>query len=293
MKKLLKLKKFFFNSIKTLLVLLLFINAQNAFASSCYTCEKYNPTKGMFLEKVTGVDFLERKSVEKFAQIYLRATYKSPINLQLKTKSAKALRNGEFEKLKISSSKIRFEGVSLSDFKAESICPYNKFLYKKDLIGFPYDIPVKFETSLTNDDLNYMTSYFYSQNKNLFTYPIGRHNVMKVNNILWKIENNKLRVICEIRMLKINTRITLTTGITVKNGRPTLNYISGVDRRLYKDVNKILLMLTQNNPLNYTVELAENANGKLDFTDIYIKDNKLHIKGVFLIPKNCVITNKV
>ena len=116
---------------------------------------------------------------------------------------------------------------------------------------------------------------------------------MKINNILWKIENNKLRVICEIRMLKINTRITLTTGITVKNGRPTLNYISGVDRRLYKDVNKILLMLTQNNPLNYTVELAENANGKLDFTDIYIKDNKLHIKGVFLIPKNCVITNKV
>lgn len=262
-------------------------------ASTCYTCEKYIPTKGFFTEKITGADFFERKTVEKIAEIYLKKTFHSPIKVQLKTKNARALRNGEFEKLKIKSSKIKTDGIYLTNFEAESICPYNKFLYKKDFLGFPYDIPIKFQTVLTNDDLNRMTEYFYTNNRNLFVFPIGRHNAVQVNNIHWKIENNKLRIYCELRMFKINTKITFATAITVENGKPAFSYISGVDKRLYKVVNKFLFLLTQNNPFVYTVQLAENANGKLDFTEIYIKNDKLFLKGVFLIPKNCVITNKV
>ena len=120
------MKKIFY-----ILLALIMVQSQ-AISKVHYVCQNIVPTKGNVVEKVTGVDFIERKGVETIIEKYLRFTLKSKINFKLDTPNARALRNGEFKSFTATAKKIQVDGVSISDFEAKSVCPYNKFLMKKE-----------------------------------------------------------------------------------------------------------------------------------------------------------------
>ena len=269
-------------------LLLVFIMLQSqAISKVCYTCQEITPTKGNAFEKVTGVDFIERKGAEAIIEKYMRFTLKSKVNFYLDATSAKALRNGEFKSFTAKAKKIQVDDISISDFEAKSVCPYNKFLMKKDYIGFPYDIPVSFSATLTNDDMNYMFKRMEQQNPNSLRIPLGKITLAKVSDLTWKTENSKARICFKIVTPIVDTKVTYTTSFNIINGQLVLNNSkSNLNAQMQKNVNRFL---SKFNPFTQAVELAKDAQGQLEITDIIMKDDKIYVKGVFLIPRNCVI----
>jgi hypothetical protein len=271
----------------TALFIIFFTLQSTANATACYTCQNIPKTKGNVFEKITGVDYIQRKGIEKIIQQYLRYSLKSKINFRLEVPNSKALRKGEFSSFRATAKKIRVDDISISDFEAKSLCSYNRFLLTKEAISFPYDIPTSFETSITTDDMNYMTSKMEQKYRNVLTVPMGNVKLARIQDIQWKIENSKARLTFKIHTPIFDTSITMTTGMNFINGQ--LNFIqtqSQMDRHLQNNINRVLRHF---NPFSQAVEIAENAKGYLDITELAIKNDKIYVKGVFLIPKNCVI----
>lgn len=273
---------------KIVYLLFVFIMLQSqAISKVCYNCQEITPTKGNAFEKVTGIDFIERKGTEAIIEKYMRYTLKSKIHFYLDATSAKALRNGEFKSFTASAKKIQVDDISISDFEAKSVCPYNKFLMEKDYIGFPYDIPVSFSATLTNDDMNYMFKRMEQQNPNSLRVPLGKITLAKVSDLTWKSENSKARISFKIITPVVDTKVTYTTSFNLVNGQLVLNNTkSNLNAQMQKNVNRFL---SKFNPFTQAVELAKDAQGQLEITDILMKDDKIYVKGVFLIPRNCVI----
>lgn len=273
---------------KIFYVLLALIIMQNqAISKVCYSCQNIVPTKGNSIEKITGVDFIERKGAEAIIEKYLRFTLKSKINFKLDAPNAKALRNGEFKSFTATAKKIQVDGVSLSDFEAKSVCPYNRFLMKKDYIGFPYDIPVSFSATLTNDDMNYMFKKMEEQNPESLKIPFGKLTLAKVSGLTWKTENSKARIMFKIITPIVDTKVTYTTSFNIINGQLSMgNSTSNLNAQMQKNVNRFLRKF---NPFTQAIELAEDAQASLDITHIIMQGDKIYVKGVFLIPRNCVI----
>lgn len=273
---------------KIIYVLLAIMMLQNQTISKVhYTCQHITPTKGNVIEKVTGIDFIERKGVEAIIKQYLRFTLKSKVNFKLETPNAKALRNGEFKSFTAKSKKIRVDNISISDFEAKSLCQYNKFLMKKDYIGFPYDIPVSFSATLTNDDMNYMFKKMEEQNPGYLTLPLGKLSLAKISDLTWKTENSKARIMFKIITPIIDTKVTYTTSFNIINGKLTMGQsTSNLNAQMQKNVNRFL---SKFNPFTQAVTLAEDAQAHLEITHILMQDDKIYVKGIFLIPRNCVI----
>lgn len=273
---------------KILYILLALIMVQSqAISKVHYVCQNIVPTKGNVVEKVTGVDFIERKGVETIIEKYLRFTLKSKINFKLDTPNARALRNGEFKSFTATAKKIQVDGLSISDFEAKSVCPYNKFLMKKDYIGFPYDIPVSFSATLTNDDMNYMFKKMEEQNPEYLTLPLGKLSLAKISGLTWKTENSKARIMFKIITPIVDTKVTYTTSFNIVNGQLSMgNSTSNLNAQMQKNVNKFL---SKFNPFTQAVALAEDAQAQLEITHILMQGDKIYVKGVFLIPRNCVI----
>lgn len=258
-----------------------------ALSKICYNCQEVIPTKGNVFEKVTGVDFVERKGAEAIIEKYLRFTLKSKVHFYLDAESAKSLRNGEFKSFTAKAKKIQIDGISVSDFEAKSICPYNRFLMKKDYIGFPYDIPVSFSATLTNEDMNYMFQKIEEQNKDNLRIPFGKLTVARVSGITWKTENSRARIIFKIITPIIDSKVTYTTSFSLVNGQLFLgSEKSNLNIKMQKNVNRFL---KQFNPFTQAVEIAKDAQAQLEITDIILNGDKIYVKGVFLIPRNCVI----
>ena len=273
---------------KIVYLLLVFIMLQSqAISKVCYNCQEITPTKGNVFEKVTGIDFIERKGTEAIIEKYMRYTLKSKIHFYLDATSAKALRNGEFKSFTASAKKIQIDDISISDFEAKSVCPYNKFLMEKDYIGFPYDIPVSFSATLTNDDMNYMFKRMEQQNPNSLRVPLGKITLAKVSDLTWKSENSKARISFKIITPVVDTKVTYTTSFNLVNGQLVLNNTkSNLNAQMQKNVNRFL---SKFNPFTQAVELAKDAQASLDITHILMQGDKIYVKGVFLIPRNCVI----
>lgn len=263
------------------------MSQNQVFSSICYSCQDIAPTRGNTFEKVTGADFLERKSAEAIVEKYLRHTLKSKINFHLDASSAKALRNGEFKSFTASAKKIKTDDISISDFEAKSVCSYNKFLMKKDYIGFPYDIPVSFSATLTNDDMNYMFSKMEAKNKDNLRLPFGKLTIARVNDIKWETKNSKSRISFKIITPIIDTKVTYTTMFSVIDGQINVGEsTSNLNAKMQKNINRFLRKF---NPFSQAVELAKNAQAQLEITHILLLGDKIYVKGVFLIPRNCVI----
>ncbi len=267
-----------------LLIFCLFLQMP-ALAKHTYTCpvvKEIPHDPGTILAKITGMQYFAVQSVEAYLQHYIKKNYGCDIKIDIKAKSLKALKKGEFRQVSATSKKIKGDGFTISDFKAKTLCPYNRFIISNDYVFFPYNIPAEFSATVTNEDLQYMSSCqnsFFKVNSSFL-------GISKIN---WRIENSRLKITLEVATPFVKTRVTVSTGLAIKNGKVVLYSPSGTSTAIKFDVNKILPFLNYHNPFSYVVKLAENADSFIDLDELTIKDDKIYVKGIFLIPKNCDI----
>lgn len=272
------MKKFF------LLFILCIVLQTQAFAKSCYTCSNIPQTKDSlftFIGKVTGYDFFAVQGAECYFQHYIKKNYNADVKLKIKAKNVKALKNGEFKEVSAKSKKLNCNTFTVSDFKAHTLCPYNKIDKAGDNIVFPYDIPAEFSAVITNDDL---LSIVKSQN-----HMPNDISFFAIKNITWRIENSRLKILLDVSTPLSIVKLTFSTGLEISDGQVLFISPSGVNSSFLFDVNKILPYLNMHSPFSYVLKLARNAHSHIDLEEISIRDDKIYLKGMFLIPRNCDI----
>lgn len=265
-----------------LIVLALCIYNLPVFASHCYTCRNIPQTSDNVMtaiEKISGIEYLSVQATECYWQNYIKKNFQNDVKINIKTKNLHALKNLEFKEVSAKAKKLKLSNVTVSDFYVKTICPYNKIDVRNEKAVFPYDLPAEFSAVITNEDLQTITNSQNSKNKS----PFG------IQNVIWRIENSRIKVTIDLAALLVNTRITFSTGLKINNGKIVLISPSGVSSSLGMDVNKFLPYLNVHSPFSYVLRLAENTHSYIDLDYLNIDGDKIYLKGIFLIPQNCDI----
>ena len=110
--------------------------------------------KESVINKLTGLNFASKKIVEIAIQKVLNDEfYKSNINADLDIFNINRLRKGEFKSLSLKTKLLRYRALSMSNFYAQTVCSYNKVVQQNKKVYFPIDLPLKFEGTITNLDI--------------------------------------------------------------------------------------------------------------------------------------------
>ena len=110
--------------------------------------------KESVINKITGLNFASKKIVEIAIQKVLNDEfYKSNINADLEIFNISRLKNGEFAGLTLKSKNLRYRALSMSNFYAKTVCSYNKITQLNRKVYFPINLPLKFEGTITNLDV--------------------------------------------------------------------------------------------------------------------------------------------
>lgn len=262
-----------------LIICLLF--QSHAFAEYSYICPNIQQTPNSTITtigKLSGYDFFSVKAYELYFEKYIKKNYNSDVKLQIKVKNINALKNGEFKEVRVKADKLNINNFTVSEFKAKTLCPYNKISQTDNKILFPYSIPVEYSAVITNEDFQ---SIIKSQKVS--------ESFGMVKNTDWRIENSKIRIIIEYNALFTTVKLNLSTGLKLKNGKIFFDSVEGINTPFNIDVNKISSILNIYNPLTEIVKISANTFGYLTYDDIVIKNDKIYVKGMFLIPQNCDI----
>jgi len=277
--------------IKYFLLIVIFLFSEAAYSQGNLPCKKFHETKtsvGTVIEKMTGVNFLKIRAAEIYTERYIKKQSNNKVKISIKAKSAKALFNGEFTQIKASADKITYGNFSITDFKAQTMATNNIVIYDKnsEKCYFPKDLPIAFSTVITNEDLTKITNDYNYKKNSSFKVPLFGMNIFKVEAENWKIENSKLKIIFGAHSPFLNTKIKLTTALNVKDGEFVFSNSDEYNDKL----NRLLTSLNFYNPFKYMVKLAENTTGCIEIKDVKVVKDKIYLKGIFLIPKNCDIT---
>ena len=154
---------------KIILFIALFILISPSFANS--NCEVVCPTQSLkiiekesLLNKLTGMNFLSKKIVEYAIQKELKSELNFDVQADLDIFSIKRLKKGEFKGLFFKGENLKYKAFSFSNFKAQTICPYNKIVYQDKKIYYPHNLSFKFTGQITNQDLqNIVNSYEFQK----------------------------------------------------------------------------------------------------------------------------------
>ncbi|MBQ2643961.1 hypothetical protein IJG14_00130 [bacterium] len=272
---------------KLFYIIFLFIFFQNVAISDticsnnfkCQNFEEMPNTINTKIAKIFGIDFLQIKLTEFSIEKYIKYKYKNNINISVNAKSAKALKSGEFRKIIAKSKRIFIKNYSISDFRAETLCPYNKVVLNQKEYMFPHDIPVSFSAVVTNEDLDNI----YNELINTFGINIGN-----ICTIKWYIENSKLNILVDISSLFIKTKFTISTELSIADNDIIFSNISNTKTSIY--LTKMLPQINSFNPISFMLKLARNTNCYITIENVKIIDDKIYVQGMFIIPKNCDIT---
>lgn len=279
---------------KLLFIILLFIFVLPSFANS--NCEVVCPTQSLkiiekesLLNKITGMNFLSKKIVEYAIQRELKNELNFDVQADLDIFSIKRLKKGEFEGLFFKGENLKYKAFSFSNFKAQTICPYNKIIYQDKKIYYPHNLSFKFTGQITNQDLvNIVNSYEFQKALDKVTINILGVESFKV--LTPKVELKRGYVFFEIPiktlLSKKPMKITLYSNIEVRNNRIELKEITlgeGTNSSFDGIIRPILQIV---NPFAYEVD---SINGK--YCNIYITKAKisgsiLDADGVLTINKN-------
>ena len=274
---------------KIILTIFLLISIQ-AFASECeYNCPSPvdNIENETIINKVTGVNFLTKKIIESLIEKELNGELNSDIKAQLTLFNVKRTKQGEFKALKLASKKILYRALSLTDFEAQSICEYNKVIYKEKKLYYPYDLPFKFSGKITNEDIQ------NTINSAEFQKELQR-NYIKVNGIKMfealspqvVLKDNRAYFTIHLKTLFARINISFSAQIEAENNKIVLKDITFNSKSNIINESMSDSLTKDFNPISYQTKVLEDKHGKIDIKSAKISGDEILINGIYTIKQN-------
>ena len=278
---------------KIICTLICILISLTAYGNSCnVTCPsetmKVIEDENVFL-KVTGINFLTKKIVETAIEKELKDELNSKFNADLDIFTLKRLKNGEFKNLLLASDNFRYKAMSVSDFKAETICPYNQIVYKNKKIYYPNDLPFKFNANITNNDIkNIIKSKEFQKQIQRSAVKINGFTTLEVQEPIVTINNGQLEFSIPIRTFLSNEPfiMNLKSNIEVANNKIMLKDTTFSTNSNIINIDILGGIINQVNPVAFQINSIDSRYCKIYITSAKIQGNIIKTEGIFIINKN-------
>lgn len=237
--------------------------------------------KESVINKITGLNFASKKIVEVAIQKVLNDEfYKSNINADLDIFNIKRLKNGEFKALSLKTENLRYRALSMSDFHAQTVCSYNKVVQQNKKVYFPIDLPLKFEGTITNLDIQNVL------NSEEFQRELKKISILKTPKVV--INNGFLDFTIPIKnpFSSKPLDVKFRADIAVENNKIVLRNITFNSKSNIINNDVLSPLLGTINPIAYEIDAANSKFCKLLITKAIIYGNEIKTNGVLVINKN-------
>ncbi len=278
---------------KIICTLICILISLTAYGNSCnVTCPsetmKVIEDENVFL-KVTGINFLTKKIIETAIEKELKDELNSKFNADLDIFTLKRLKNGEFKNLLLASDNFRYKAMSISDFKAETICPYNQIIYKNKKVYYPNDLPFKFNANITNNDIkNIIKSKEFQKQIQRSAVKINGFTTLEVQEPIVTINNGQLEFSIPIRTFLSNEPfiMNLKSNIEVANNKIMLKDTTFSTNSNIINIDILGGIINQVNPVAFQINSIDSRYCKIYITSAKIQGNIIKTEGIFIINKN-------
>src|SRR5574344_373904 len=270
------------------------LTTSQCFAYTCFDkmCPQ-NPydmtTKaGQIFYKITGSTLLAEAIGQSIIKKSLKKETKEKFKVKIDSYSAKDLIQGRFKSLEISGKDLNIDGVYISSLDINTLCNFNYVELNKNTKKFKENMVLHFGIGISNEDLQKtMNSTGYMDILNNVNLSLGGLTLFKIQDASTTIRNDKLNFGFKIYSPFTRTiNVSIGSKIKVLNGEIVLDAVENSYSKV--DMAKLTKILNMLNPLEFSLEILENKDTKMQVQDIKIIDNKILMSGNILIPKNVI-----
>ncbi len=248
------------------------------------------------VSNATGMNFLLTQVVEAQIQKQLSKELNSKFKVKIKPYGAKNFIDGKFKSMELTSKKIIYGGLYISDFRAKTVCDFNHVVLKaksKDIL-FPQNLLYNYSGIITSQDFqNTIMSKEYLNALTKLNVTIGNKVIFKIFDPTAKIEGGKIKlsykVMTPFSFLTEVSTVNLSAGLAIKNEKIVFSEIDLGSPNSRLNLSKMLPLLNRINPLSYEFKVTKTNNATVKISEVKIVDSKILVNGVFIIPKNYAI----
>ena len=239
------------------------------------------------INKISGINFASKKLAETLIQKELKDELHSSFDADLDIFSVKKLKNGIFKSLTLKSRKIEYRALYMNNFTAQTICPYNKIIYKKSRLYYPDDLPFKFKSTITNENIQ-STINSYEFQKEIERNSVSFNGVkgFELKSPTVKIINDKLYFEIPVKTFFGGFKIKFNTDIAVENNKIILKDIAFNSKSNIMSNSMAGYLINKINPISYEIDSINTKYCKIYLKGIKIQNNKIDVSGIFIINKN-------
>lgn len=276
-----------------LLILSILLITTNTLAKECdITCPSQSINvveEEKLINKVTGLNFASKMIAEKIIEKELKDELDSKFKANLDIFTINRLKKGEFRALDLKSKKIEYRALRMTDFYAQTLCPYNKIVYSKGRIYYPHDLAFKFKSTITNEDIKeVLNTYEFQKELERNSFSVNGVKGFEIQTPKVEILGNKLYFSIPI-ITFFNSQpfyINFKTGLEVSNNKIVLKDITFLtkDNIIKNDI--FGLLINRINPISYEIESINTKYCKIYITNVKINNNLIKTEGTFIINKN-------
>ena len=239
--------------------------------------------------KVTGVNFFTKKIIEFVIEKELKDELESKFNADLELFTVGRLKKGEFKTLTLTSTNFRYRALSVSDFIAETVCPYNKIVYQNKKVYYPYELPFKFSGKITNNDIkNTIDSYEFQRTLEKSALRVNNFTSFRVLEPKITIKNNKLNFEIPIKtfLSKEPTYFNVSSDIAVDKNEIVLKDTTFSSKSNIINIDLLGGLVNKINPVAFQNTTINSKYCKLNITNAKIENNQINVDGMFIINQN-------
>ena len=277
-----------------LLLGLLLVMGSAAFAECEYECVAPYNMNNKFraaLSNVVGANALTEMKLESILKKeVLKIASADNLKINIDSFSPKDLKNGIFKGMHVKGDNVVINDVYLSTLKLDTLCDFNYIRQSGKEIVFVEAMPLEFEVSMDSDAINKTVANAKYQkivrdlNKLLSSYGVG----IQVSSTKMTIKNNKLYYVIgfDLPFIAKEHKIVIQSGLKVKNGKIDFSRTQLVSNNMNLKLTKLDFILNYLNPLDFSVNIFDKKDAKVNVKNVELKEDKVYAQGVILVPKD-------
>lgn len=244
-----------------------------------------------FLSTVTGQkalsQFIGKKIIKKSI---MKNITSGDIKTDLKSFSTRDLKAGRFKSIELWGKNVNLQGVYISSIHAKTLCDFNYITQNKngDVI-IKEDLPLAIEVEFSEDDINKtMESSDYNHIITDINKLAGGLNVFQVDSSYVKIKNNKFHYVIKyyIPFIKGYKNVVFVSDLAAKKGEIEFENTKILGDSTSLDIKYFSKLINYLNPLDFSLQIQENKDAKINIQNVKVEDNKVVADGTITVFKD-------
>lgn len=243
-----------------------------------------------FFSNATGTNFLLTKVVELGMQKELKKEFGSHFNVEIKAYGSTNFIDGKFKSMSLTSKKINYEGLRISNFEALTLCDYNQVALKKKNIYFAQNLVMNYSAKISAKDFKAtVLSKEYAAILSKLDVSIGNKILFKIFDPDASISNDRVKLKFKVMTPFTDiSSLSLEAGLKVENEKIVFADVNFGSENNRINLDKMLPLINKLNPLTSEFSVNCETKGIFKVKTVKIDNDKILVDGLFIIPKNYI-----